>query len=430
MAGEDPLGTFKRWAALYGDIFYYRALNRHVYFLNHPDLIRQVLVADAGKFVKGAALRNNRRVFGNGLLTSEGTFWRQQRRLIQPAFRRENLISLGSATVAHAETMIASWHDGDAFDLYTEMMRVTLRIVTEELFRVEIGRERDRFARAVDALLRVSTGARLLLPAALRLIPTRGNLRYLRANRDLDEIVYGLIRRRRSEGTSGSAQGDDLLAVLLNARDETGAAMPDRQVRDEVMTMLLAGHETTAVALSWTWYLLARHPEVERQLWSELEQVLGGRSPRPDDLPRLPYTDAVIKEAIRLYPPIWAVVREPSQDCELGGYTVRAGSSVIMSQWVMHRDPRYFEHAEAFHPERWQEDGSRNLPRFAYFPFGGGPRVCIGASFATTEAMLILATVAQRFRVRLEPGFVAQPLPSITLRPIQGIQVTLERRPG
>jgi len=424
MGSKDPLGVFRGWAGRYGDIFYYRVLYRKVYFLNHPDLVKQVLVGSPQNFVKGEALRNNRRVFGKGLLTSEGESWRKQRRLIQPAFHHDRIAAYGEAMVAHAERMIAGWRDGDARDIYVEMMRVTLEIVTEELFEVEIATERDRFAAAVNTLLELSSGGRMLLPPLLRLVPTPGNLAYMRSARKLDEIVYGLIRKQRADG--GGSKG--LLSALLQVRDESGRPMAEQQVRDEVMTLLLAGHETTAVTLSWTWYLLAQHPEVEQKLWAELRAVLNGRSPGPADVARLPYTGRVIKEAIRLYPPIWAMVRNPVKDCEIGGYRVPAGSAIIMSQWVMHRDPRFYDEPERFDPDRWLDEQAKGLPRFAYFPFGGGPRTCIGAAFAMMEAVLILATVAQQYQVRLAPGFVAEPMPTITLRPRHGIQAVLARR--
>lgn len=424
MRSKDPLGVFRGWAARYGDIFYYRVLHRKIYFLNHPDLVKYVLVTTPQNFLKGDALRNNRRIFGNGLLTSEGDFWRHQRRLIQPAFHHDRIAAYGEAMVAHAERMMTAWQDGDSRNIHVEMMQVTLKIVTEELFQVQIAAERDRFAAAVNTLLELSSGGRMLLPPWLRLVPTRGNLAYFRAARRLDEIVYGLIRKQKSDGSDSKG----LLSALLQVRDENGQPMPDEQVRDEVMTLLLAGHETTAVALSWTWYLLAQHPEVEQRLWAELRDVLGGRSPAPADVAALPYTERVIREAIRLYPPIWAMVRSPQKDCEIGGYRVPAGSAVLMSQWVMHRDPRFYDEPERFDPDRWLDERAKGLPRFAYFPFGSGPRTCIGASFAMMEAVLILATVAQRYQVRLAPGFVAEPMPTITLRPRHGIQAVLARR--
>jgi cytochrome P450 len=240
----------------------------------------------------------------------------------------------------------------------------------------------------------------------------------------LDDIVFGLIRQRRA---SPQPDSEDLLTMLLSARDDADAPMPTQQLRDEVMTLLLTGHETTAVALSWTWYLLAQNPEAEEKLWSELRHVLDGRSPRAADLPNLPYTERVVKEAMRLYPPVWAMVRNPIKDCEIGGYRIPAGAAVIFSQWVMHRDPRFYSEPERFHPDRWLDE-STATPKFAYFPFGAGPRGCIGASFASMEAALVLATVAQKYQLRLAPDCVAEPTPAITLRPRHGIKVILAGR--
>jgi cytochrome P450 len=430
MGSKDPLGVFREWGARYGDIVYYRVLYRHVYFLNHPDLVKEVLQTQQQNFIKGHVLRNNRRIFGNGLLTSEGAAWLKQRRLIQPAFNHESVERYGQAMVAHVERMLTGWRDGESRDVYFEMMRVTLEIVTTVLFQVEIAAERDRFAAAVNTLLELSSGGRMLLPSLLRLVPTQDNLRYMRSARRLDAIVYELIRRQR-EQNGGRGSGSDskgLMSVLLHLRGEDGGPMADEQVRDEVMTLLLAGHETTAVTLAWTWYLLAQHPEIEAKLLAELQSVLKGRSPGPRDLPALRYTERVVKEAIRLYPPIWAMARTPLNDCEIGGYRVPAGSAVMMSQWVMHRDARYYDEPQRFDPDRWVDERMKGIPKFAYFPFGGGPRVCIGASFAMMESVLILATVAQRYQVRLSPGFVAEPMPTITLRPKHGIHAMLARR--
>jgi cytochrome P450 len=423
MRSPDPLGVFTQWARDYGDIFYYRVFHRHIYFLNHPDLVKDVLVTNYKNFIKGEAIRFNRRMFGKGLIANEGASWLQQRRLIQPAFHHERTESYISTMIACAERMVASWRDGEERDIHRDMMHVTLEIVAKALFNVEIAGERDRIAVALNTLMELSSGARMLLPPALRLVPTLGNLRYLQAARRVDDIVYSLIRERRASGKVL----DDLLSTLLEARDEDGEPMPNRQVRDEVMTILLAGHETTAVSLSWTWYLLAQNPEAEEKLCAELRQVLNGRSPTLADLYKLRYALRVVKESMRLYPPVWALVRNPIKDCEIGGYRVPAGASVIMSPWVMHRDPRYYDEPERFIPDRWPDD--RIGPtRSTYFPFGAGPRLCIGASFAMMEAVLVLATIAQRYKITPVPDWPVEPLPTITLRPKHGIRALLTRR--
>jgi cytochrome P450 len=423
LGSKDPLGLYTRWARQYGDIFYYRAFNRHIYFLNRPDLIEQILVSDYRSFIKGEALQVNRRIFGNGLLTNEGDSWLRQRHLIQPAFHRDRIASYGNTMVAYTERMMAAWQDGEVRDIHQDMMRLALEIVAKVLFGVEVTAERDRVAEALNTVMELGSGGRMLLPPILRLLPTPDNMRYRRAVRQLDDIVYGLIRQRRATGQAA----DNLLSDLLLAQDE-GGGMTDQQLRDEVMTLLLAGHETTAVSLSWIWYLLAQHPEVEKKLWSELRGVLNGKSPGMQDLSKLPYTERVVKEAMRLYPPAWAVVRNAWKDCEIGGYRVPAGATVVASQWVMHRDPRYYEKPERFNPDRWSDEQAKATPKFAYFPFGGGPRTCIGASFAAMEAALVLAAIAQKFQIRVAQDHPVEPLPTITLRPRHGIRVVLTRR--
>jgi len=424
LGSTDPLGVYTRWARQYGDIFYYRVFSRHIYFLNHPDLIEQVLVTNYQSFIKGEALQSNRRIFGKGLLTNDGDSWLQQRHLIQPAFHRDRIESYGDTMVAYTERMMAAWHDGEVRDIHRDMMRLALEIVAKVLFNVEVTADTDRIAGALNTFMELGSRGRMLLPPILRLLPTADNFRYQRAARQLDDIVYGLIHRRRLD----SEIADDLLSGLLQTQAIGRRAMSDEQLRDEVMTLLLAGHETTAVSLSWTWYLLAQYPEVEKKLWSELRAVLNGRSPRVQDLSRLPYTERVVKEAMRLYPPAWAIVRNSLKDCDLGGYRVPAGATVMMSQWVMHRDPRYYDQPEQFNPDRWLEARVKGASKFTYFPFGGGPRTCIGASFATMEGVLVLAAIAQSYQVRVVPDCPVEPLPTITLRPRRGIKVVLTRR--
>ena len=426
LGSRDPLGLYTQWARQYGDIFYYRAFSRHIYFLNNPDFAKYVLMTNYQGFIKGEAVRFNRRIFGNGLLTNEGDSWLKHRRLIQPAFHRDRIESYGNTMVAYTERMMATWHDGEVRDIHLDMMRLGVEIVAKALFNVEIDAERDKVSAALNAVQELNSGGRLLLPPILRHLPTAGNRRYEHAARQLDDVVYSLIRQRRTSGQPG----DDLLHMLLQVQDEGGSMMPDDQLRDEVMTLLLAGHETTAVSLSWTWYLLAQYPEVEKALWSELRRVLNGRSPRMEDLSDLPYVARVIKEAMRLYPPSWAIVRNALKDCEIGGYQVPAGATIVMSQWVTHRDPRYFDDPERFNPDRWLNERAKGTSKFVYFPFGGGPRTCIGASFAAMEGALVLATIAQQYQIRVAPDCAVEPVPTITLRPKHGIKVVLTKRTG
>ena len=423
LGARRPLDVLTRWAREYGDIFYYRFLNLHVYFLNRPEYIEDVLVTNFRKFKKGRGLESNRRLFGNGLLTSEGEFWRRERRLCQPAFHPERIQSYAQVMVAYAERMLATWQDGEMRDAHKDMMRVTLEIVGKVLFGAEISEQVAEVGEALEAILRQNTRGQMLFPALMRL-PTPGNLRYRRVVRRLERIIYGIISQRRAEG----GDSGDLLSMLLQARDEDGSHMTDVQIRDEVMTLFLAGHETTALLLSWAWYLLSQHAEVEEKLYAELRQTLAGRSATVRDLPRLPYTEKVIKETLRLYPPAYAMARIALEDYSIAGYRVPAGSSVVFSQWVMHRDPRYFAAPERLCPERWTQEFEKGLPKFAFFPFGGGPRQCIGSSFAMMEAVLLLATIAQRFRLTLVPGPPIVPEPAITLRPQGGVRVVVRRR--
>lgn len=427
----DPLKLLTDWAHTYGDTYHYRLLHFHVYFFNSPESIEQILVAQQRKFVKGRAMQANRDLFGNGLLTSEGDYWQHQRKLIQPAFHRERIAAYGRTMVSSTQRMLDAWTAALARetnphierDIHQEMMALTLDIAARTLFNVEIAHETERIGRALEILL-AATGRPGRMLRIVRMIPFPSERAYRRAVRDLDEIVYGIIHARRAAG----GDSGDLLAMLLAAKDENGNGMTDRQLRDEALTLLLAGHETTAIALSWAWYLLSQNPEVSRKFHAELDSVLAGRAPAVEDLPRLPYTERVIKEAMRLYPPAYVILRLAVEDSEIGGYRVPRGSSAAISPWVIHRDPRFFPEPERFNPDRWTPDFQRALPRFAYFPFGGGPRICIGAQFASMEAALVLATIAQRYNLRLVPGHPVETFPSMTLRPRHGLRMTLHAR--
>jgi cytochrome P450 len=423
LASRDPLAVFSRWAEEFGDIFYYRAGWVHVYFLNHPDFIDFVLVRNNQNFLKDRVVRNSRWLFGNGLLTNEGEPWKKQRRLVQPAFHRERIESFAGIMTQYAEQAISSWQDGAVVDIHQEMMRLTLAITMNVLFGVEPDGLQE-VSKALNVLTRNMSGARILLSSLVRVLPRPGLFEFRRAIQKLEETVHQVIHRHvRSENGSG-----DLLSLLVEARDEDGRPMSDRQIRDEVLTFLLAGHETTALALSWAWHLLAEDALADRELHNELERVLGGRMPSISDLPSLPYTEGVVKESMRLYPPAWAIGRTAISDFELAGYRIPAGANMVMSPWVRHRDARFFPLPATFDPRRWNSETARSLPRFTYFPFGAGPRQCIGASFAMVEAVLLLATIARKFRMCPIPGHPVEPLPSLTLRPKAGIWVELKKR--
>jgi cytochrome P450 len=421
---QDPLGFMTMCARNYGDIVRYRIANVTVYSLNHPDYIEYVLVGNSRNFIKGRLLRANQIVLGNGLLTSEGDLWVRQRRLAQPAFHREQIAAYGQIIVAYTERMLATWQNGEIRDIYQDMRRLTLEITAKTLFDADVADRAEDVVAALEVVreqfvARVNTA--LLIPEGM---PTPANLRLRKAVRQLEEIVYGIIQERR---TSGRDHGD-LLSMLFHAQDEDGGQMTAQQLRDEVMTLFVAGHETTAIALAWTWYLLSQHPTAEARLVSELQEVLVGRAPDTAHLPHLGYTDRVLKESLRLYSPVWCIPRVALADCDIGGYRVPAGTSLAMSPWVMHRDPRYFDQPEEFNPDRWEGDFAKRLPTFAYFPFGGGPRRCIGYSFATLEMALVLATIAQEFQLALVPGHPVTLSPSFTLQPRDGIKVVVNKR--
>ncbi|MCL4559224.1 MAG: cytochrome P450, partial [Chloroflexi bacterium] len=387
---RNPLGFLARCARQYGDIVALRFANFPIYLVNNPEAIKAILVTNNRSFVKGRGLGRTRDILGNGLLTSEGEFWRRQRRLAQPAFHQQRIAAYGEIMRERTRRMLATWKDGQALDVHERMMDLTMEIVAQALFNADLTGEADTVRTSMNILLKdfSERNRQFLLPDWF---PSRSKRRLEQSVHSLDSVVYGIIQQRRQN--PGTRTGD-LLDMLLEARDEDGSGMSDQQLRDEVMTLFLAGHETTANAISWTLMLLSQHPEAEARLHAELDAVLGGREPGLADLPQLPYASHVISEGMRLFPPAWVIGRQPVQDVDIGGVTLPAGAGILMSQWVMHRDPRYYEHPEAFIPERWEGDFARNIPEFAYFPFGGGPRLCIGKPFALQEAVLVLAMIS------------------------------------
>jgi cytochrome P450 len=422
---RDPLGFVRGVADRYGDVALIHVAGLPFYQLSNPEDIHAVLVTKSRDFGKGALGAERRLLFGKGLATSEGDFWLRQRRLSQPAFHRERIAAYGAVMAEHARRQVESWPVGEAVDLHALIMRLALEIVSSVLFGANVAGKATEVGERLEVLMRFfASQANFTLRLLPRRIRTPGQIRFRRAVADLDRIVYEIIADRRRSGKDDG----DLLATLLAARDDDDSQMTDAQLRDEVMTLFLAGHETTALALSWTFALLAQHPEVEARLAGELEEALGDRPPEVTDVPRLPYAERVLKESMRLYPPAWILARQALRDVEIGGYTIPPKAFVTMSQWVMHRDRRYFSEPERFLPGRWEDDLEKRLPKFVYFPFGGGQRVCIGSNFAMLEAILVLATIARRFRFALAPGYRLVPDPSLSLRPKGGVPGVLTRR--
>ena len=422
---RDPLG-YLEGAAKLGDLTRLRFLRNDALLVSDPVVVDQVLVKSAGSFQKDMFLRALKKVLGEGLLSSSGDFWKRQRRLIQPAFHRDRIASYAKVMTDHTVKAIDSWRDGDSFDVHQALMHLTADIVTACLFGTSAG-DVSEVAQCIDAVMERFTNPLFLAFPAAGELPLPINRRFRAAAPRLDRIVRGFIEKRRSLGTA-SEDSHDLLAMLLQARDDDGSSMSDQQVRDEVLILFLAGHETTALALSWTLFELAVNPEVERRLHEEVDRVLGGRAPTFEDLPKLEYTARVVSESLRLHPPAWSLGRESTAPIELGGYHFDAGTWVWMLPWTIQRDPRWFTDPLVFRPERWEDGFAKKLPKFAYMPFGGGARVCIGNQFALMEAALMLATITQKFWLRVVPGHRVVPDPSITLRFKYGLQMTLTKR--
>lgn len=423
--GTDLLGALTQVRDQYGD-FVRTRLPLHIYFVYDPRAIEEILLKKADVFRKDYTSRLLSRVVGNGLLLSEGETWRRQRRLVQPAFHHQQLQSYAALMVGAIERPMAGWRDGETRDVHADMMAVTLDIVAESLFGTDVSAEAGDIGRIIGELMEefgkvLGLKARFQPPAW---VPTPTNLRLRRTKRRIDELILGIIEARKQSKETR----DDLLSMLIRARDEGGGQMTDDQVRDEAIILFLAGHETTALALTYALYLLATHPEAQARLADELARVLGGRSPGLGDLDKLTFTEAVVLESMRLYPPAWGIARESTTPVEIAGFAFPKGATFVMSTWAVHRDPRIFEDPLAFKPDRWANDLQKRLPRFAYFPFGGGPRVCIGNRFAMMEAKLVLASAVQRFRFDPTPETAIHLFPSVTLRPRGGVKLRISER--
>ena len=424
--GREPLSFLRQLVRDYGDVSHITAAGEHIVVLNHPRLIRDVLVTHQRNFRKGRGLERARKLLGNGLLTSEGEEHLRQRRLIQPAFHKERVASYATAMTEYATRIQSRWADGATLDIAGEMMRLTLGVVGRTLFDADVEAQARNVGEALSSVLNSFWTTMLPFADLLEKLPFPLLKRGKEARAELDAIIYGLIaERRKAPGDRG-----DLLSMLLLAQDEEqgGRGMSDTQVRDEAMTIFLAGHETTANALAWTWYLLSGAPEVEQSLHEEVDRVLSGRVPTVADLPRLPVVEQVITEAMRLYPPAWLIGRRAIGEYQVGGYTLPPRTIVLISPYVIHRDARFFAEPDRFIPSRWTPEFRQALTPFAYVPFGGGTRRCIGESFAWMELVLVTATLAQRWRLRLVPGHPVVTQPLVTLRMKHGLRMTAERR--
>lgn len=421
----DPISFFQHLADTYGPIAHYRLGPENIVFINDPDLIREVLITQHTNFVKERTQDRMKILVGEGLITSSGEYHLRQRRLAQPAFHRARIDAYAQTMVERAIRVRNAWHAGETRDVATEMMHLALSIVGKTLFDSDVESEVEEIAAEVNAVMRLYNFL-VALPRLERFLalPIPGLLRFRRARARLDATVFRMIEEHRA---SDRDRGD-LLSMLLAARYDDGSAMSDQQLRDEVMTIFLAGYETTANALTWTWYLLSRNPDAEQRMHQEIDAVLGGRSATIGDIPQLKYTRMVAAESMRLYPPAWAMGRRALRDFSFGDYYLPARTSIFMSQYIMHRNPKYFPEPLRFDPERFSSEAESSRPRFAYFPFGGGARQCIGESFAWMELALVLATIAQKWKLRVVPGHPVTPQPLITLRPRYGMKMTIETR--
>lgn len=422
---RDPIPFFTRLSREYGDAVQFSVGPQKIVLFNHPDLIREMLVAQHRSFHKSRVLQRTKIILGEGLLTSEDPQHKRQRRLANPAFHRERVARYGEVMIDRAARARERWRDGETFDMHHEMMRLTLEVVAKTLYDADVEKEADEIGSALTHLIDLFPLLMNPLAPLLQKLPIPSTLRFRRAIARLDRTIYAIIEERRATGEDRG----DLLSMLLLAQDDEGdgSGMSNKQLRDEAMTIFLAGHETTANALSWTWMLLAQHPEIADAFYTHIDETLGGRMPAPADYPRLQLTEMILAESMRLFPPAWAVSRLALEDVDIGGWMMPRGAVAVASQAVMHRDARFWSDPERFDPSRFTAEGKLARPKLSYFPFGAGPRICIGEGFAWMEGVLLLATIAQRWRFELLPQTIV-PQASITLRPKGGIAVRAVRR--
>jgi cytochrome P450 len=424
---RDPLTYLLRNERENGDIAMFRVGPFTAYQFTHPDHIYEVLLSQADQLQKARIYKRGLSEYlGNGLLISDGSFWKRQRKLAQPAFHMKRINTYADVMVQYTQELLKTWRPGQVLNLSDEMMHVTLRIVAKTLFDTDITGSSDKVAEALEVMLHSVTEYSRSIIKIPEWIPTPARRRKRWSIETMDAIIMQIIQARRASGEDSG----DLLSMLMQARDDEGAPMSDRQLHDEALTIVLAGHETTANALTWTLYLLSQNPDIEAKLYEEVSSVLGDRTATLADVERLVYTEQVVKEGMRLYPPAWSLGRQINKGAkvEIGGYVIPERTSLIVASYVTHRDPRWFPDPERFDPERFTSENEKALPRYAYFPFGGGPRICIGNSFAMMEAKLILATIVQKHRLTLVPGHPVVPEPLITLRPKYGMKMVAQGR--
>ncbi|MEZ5345677.1 MAG: cytochrome P450 [Pyrinomonadaceae bacterium] len=422
---SDPTGFLTKLSKL-GDVTYLSLYNQHGYFLNHPDLIRDLLTTSNSKFEKGRAVKRSKSLLGEGLLTNEGAAHLRQRRMIQPAFHRERIADYAKSMTDYAALMRDEWSDGEIRDIDKEMMRLTLQIVGKTLFSADVNNETDDIGKAMTDVIELFNFLLLPFSELLEKLPFPQSRRFRRSKATLDSVIYKIIDERRN---SGEDTGDLLSMLLLAQGEDDGKGMTDEQVRDEAMTLFLAGHETTANAMTWTYYLLSQNPEKAAHLHAELDSVLSGRIPTFEDVKDLKYTEAVFAESMRLFPPAWAIGRLAVEKHEFGGYEIPRNSLILISPYITHRDTRFWEDAEDFIPERWFKRSVKEAGQtFTYFPFSRGVRSCIGESFAWMEGILLLAAISQKWKLELIPEQKIGLNPVMTLRPQFGMRMLIRKR--
>ena len=420
----NPILLFQHLTREYGDIAHYKIGWHHIVFLNHPDYIREVLVVQNDNFIKERTVQRTKMLLGQGMITAEGAQHRTQRQVAQPAFHRQRIPEYAGVMVQEAATLRDRWRDGEQRDVAIDMMHLTLNVVAQTLFATDLREEVDELADAINRIMGLYNFL-VMLPAAEWLVHVRppGLAAFVRARKRIDAVVYRMIAAHRKLG----ARDGSLLELMLAASPDKSAAS-EQSLRDQVITIFLAGYETVANALSWTWYLLSQNPDCERRFHDEIDRELQGRLPTFDDVPRLRYVEMVLAESLRLFPPAWAMGRYARADFQLGEYVLPAKTTVLISQFITHRDPRFFPDPLRFHPERFTPEAKAHRSKLTYFPFGAGVRQCIGESFAWMEGVLLLATIAQKWRLKLVAGHPGEPEPLITLRPKHGMLMHLERR--